>query len=346
MRRTALLTSLLLCCLASYAFATGDEFGIHRPVQPKGYGDAPQPAVLSGGDTFATATVIPALPYADGGNTCTFTNDYDPPCASETHTARDVVYSFSPTANVCVDISLCGSGFDTELVVYQNNVGTVVACQDDSPDCSLQSHLTGVALTAGNTYYIVVDGYAAACGNYTLNVTQCPPPPVCSPCPAVATLEGEPVCSNGYVDNYNGGCNSVPPVVTSLLCEPSVTVCGTYGTFDLNGSRDTDWYQVTVDLPTTINASVNGHGLTGSALAIIDTACPPNLLCGQFNPTAECATVTCSAAVAPGTYRIFVASFFDNTPCGSTYVLSLSGLTCQPVATHSTSWGTLKGLYR
>jgi len=140
-------------------------------VPPKGYGDPPQSATLVGGDTFATATPIPALPYVDTGNTCTFTNDYDPPCVGEIHSARDVVYSFAPNANVCVDISLCGSGYDTEVVVYQNNVGTPVACQDDSPTCGLQSRLSNVPLIAGNTYYIVVDGYAASTGSFLLTIT-------------------------------------------------------------------------------------------------------------------------------------------------------------------------------
>lgn len=344
MRRTALLTTLLLCCMASYAFAIDDPFATTHTPQSKGYGDPPQPATLVGGDTFATATVIPALPYADGGNTCAFANDYAPTCALTA--APDVVYRFSPTVNACINVSTCGSAYDTMIQIYQNNVATPIACNDDF--CGLQSTLSGVALAAGNTYYIVIDGYNTACGDYTMNVTACPPPPVCDPCPPLAVLEGEPVCANGYIDNYNGGCNSVPPVTTNLLCEPTVTVCGTYGTFINAGisNRDTDWYQVTVNAATVISASVKGQGLTGTALAILDTSCAPAVLCGQFTALGNCVQVNCNAAVGPGTYRIFVASFFDNTPCGSPYVLTLSGLACPPTELQTSSWGALKSLYR
>ena len=75
-----------------------------------------------------------------------------------------------------VRISLCGnSDFDTKLYVYENahTPGAPHACNDDS--CSTPSfpdpyvsQLLGVNLTAGNTYYIVVDGWDEQSGNYTL----------------------------------------------------------------------------------------------------------------------------------------------------------------------------------
>lgn len=342
MKRTVLLSALLLCCTTTYAFAGSADFSTKRTLPPKGYGESPGPVIQAGGDNFGTATVIPALPYADGGNTCSFANDFSPPCVPST--APDVFYAFRPIVDMCVDISLCNSSYDTEIVLYANNSSTVVACQDDS-DCGLQSHLANVALVAGNTYYIMIDGFGSACGDYVLEVTECPPPAVCDPCPPLAIQEGEPTCGPGYVDTFDAGCNSTPPTVRRLACDPNVTVCGTYGTFD-GTSRDTDWYEFTVTAPTVLNVTVQGHGLTGTALAIIDANCPPTILCGEFTPgNGECVPTTCSAAVGPGTYRVFTASFFDGTPCGSTYVLNISGMTC-PVPTATTSWGKVKGIYR
>jgi len=344
MKRTALISTLLLCCFAASAFAN-DNLGTTRPATPpKGFGESARPHIQAGGDNFGTATVIPALPYADGGNTCAFADDYSPPCVPSS--APDVIYVFRPTTDMCIDVSLCNSNYDTELVIYQNGPGTPIACQDDSPDCGLRSHLTNVSLLAGNTYYIMVDGYNLACGDYELVVTECPPPPKCEPCPAGAIAEGEPVCSDGYVDSFNAGCNVDPPVFRILPCEPEITVCGTYGAYNGGSTRDTDWYEVTVSDPTVLTASVTGHGVTGSALAIIDATCPPALLCGSFTQTAECVENSCSVAVGPGTYRIFVASFFDTTPCGSTYTLNIGGLTCPPVPARPTTWGAVKGIYR
>jgi hypothetical protein len=343
MNRTALFAALLSCCLISTAVAGDADLGTKRTPEPKGYGEAAQPSIQVGGDNFGNATVIPALPYVDGGNTCAFADDYVPPCVPQN--SPDVVYAFRPTKDMCVDISLCNSGYDTEIVVYANDPSTVVACQDDSPDCGLESHLTNVPLVAGTTYYILVDGYGGACGTYLLEMMECPPPPVCDPCPPGAIAENEPVCGPGYVDNFNGGCNSVPVVTSILTCEPEITVCGTYGTYDA-GTRDTDWYEFTINAPTTITASVTGQGLTGTAVAIIDANCPPVLFDGDFVTDAQCAVSSVSAAVGPGTYRVFVASFFDGTPCGATYVLNLSGLTCPPVPANTTSWGKVKNIYR
>jgi hypothetical protein len=347
MKLFALVTALLLCCSTSIAFAGDAYLGAQRPgAPPKDPGVSTVPNVIlgGGGDTIADPIVIPALPYGNSGTTCGFNNDYTSPCASSS--SPDVVYVFRPTSDVCVDIDLCNSSYDTQVFVYSNNTSTVIACQDDSPDCGLQSHLQNVPLAAGNVYYIVVEGYASNCGDYNLSITECPPPPVCEKCPPTSVPEGEVVCSDGYLDTYNAGCNSDPVTVKRLDCEPSITVCGTYGTFDGNFTRDTDWYEFTVTDPTTINVSVTGGGLTGSALAILDTSCPPNILCGSFVAGDQCEQFTCSAPVGPGTYRVFVASFFDGTPCGSQYVLNITDLTCPPVPANATSWGKVKNIYR
>ena len=346
MRKIALLVSLLLSVTSTIALALPPELESSRTLPPKGYGDVPQPQINLGGETFATATPIGALPYADGGNTCGFVNDYTLSCALSN--APDLVYRFTPATNTCVNVSLCGSGYDTMLLIHNGTTATDVACNDDSPACGLQSNLTNVALLAGNVYYIVVDGFNTACGAYQLNVSACPPPPVCPPCPPSAINEGEATCFDGYVDTYNAGCNSTPPTTLNLLCNPDVSICGTYGTFNANGSRDTDWYQFTLNAPTALTVSVSGHGLTGSALAVLDTACPPAVICGQFTASGtECSTTTCNVPViGPGTFRIFTASFFDNTACGSTYVLRIQGMTCPPTDVTTASWGKLKTLYR
>ena len=46
-----------------------------------------------------------------------------------------------------------------------------IACADDV--CGVQSSISDLTLLAGNTYYIVVDGFAQNCGNYQLEVTPC-----------------------------------------------------------------------------------------------------------------------------------------------------------------------------
>jgi hypothetical protein len=69
-----------------------------------------------------------------------------------------------------IDISLCGSNYDTVLYVYEGSCGTLKVCNDDA--CGTQSKLDSVSLIAGVSYYILVDGFNGACGDYTFTVTK------------------------------------------------------------------------------------------------------------------------------------------------------------------------------
>ena len=59
-----------------------------------------------------------------------------------------------------------------------------------------------------------------------------------------AMLEGEPPLVDEYVDNHNGGCNTVPPPFQQVN---NTDFCGVSGWYDFQGSdyRDTDWLWVT-----------------------------------------------------------------------------------------------------
>eukprot|EP00899_Mesostigma_viride_P005260 jgi/Mesvir1/14735/Mv05380-RA.2 len=87
-----------------------------------------------------------------------------------------MVFKFKAAAATRLNISLCGSTFDTSLYVTQPSGGPV--CSDDY--CGRQSQLT--LLVASNvTVYIIVDGYHDDQGNFSLSITSmataAPPPP-------------------------------------------------------------------------------------------------------------------------------------------------------------------------
>ena len=72
----------LVLLLASYAY--GDINGISSKDIKKppytGPVNIPHPhVILQGGETFETATEIPALPYSDNGTTVGYNDDYDFP---------------------------------------------------------------------------------------------------------------------------------------------------------------------------------------------------------------------------------------------------------------------------
>jgi hypothetical protein len=279
------------------------------------------------GETCATPAAIASVPFSGTGNTCDCTNDYDSACPYTGGTASDTVYSYTPSADQCVDITLCnGSAYDTKLYVYQNDcAASAIACNDDSCP-NYVSKLTGVNLVAGNTYYIVVDGYGTACGNYVLDITQCAG--ACNvTCAPGATPEGEADCAS-----VNGGCNSTPPVFSSIACGEDV--CGTASWDGTN--RDTDWYQIVVANPTEFTWTVEAE--FDVVIGLVLTSPPGNPDCATataldpFAVAGSCTPTSVTVCLQPGTYWWFVAPDFNGPTfaCGAEYKARLDCVGCAP----------------
>jgi len=299
-----------------------------------------------GGDTFGSAVVItPAsLPYTDGGNTCGFTNDYDAVCPYSGSTAPDVVYSFTPTADAALNVDLCASMYDTKTYIVQDGT-TVIACNDDA-GCGYsgwQSQIIGASCPAGHVYYIVVDGYGSACGDYTLTVSAAVPCVV--ECPADGQHEGEPPCQDNYYDAYNGGCNSTG--WTWFWNTPGTncgTVCGKSCTYLYNGSsyRDTDWYTTAA---------------IGGLVTVTSQAEFPQMLALMYVPNCNnlqyvyvlgnlcTATALSYSFPANAELWVFVApSVYSGIP-ESNYVYDVCGI-MGPTPTQETTWGQIKNAYK
>jgi hypothetical protein len=308
----------------------------------------------SGGETCALATVISSLPYQDIASTATAIDNYNYVCPYSAVGGKDVVYKYTPTVNQQVTIDMCGSYFDTKVYVYASVCsGTPIACNDDycsGPNYpySYLSYLATVNLTAGVTYYIVVDGYSSYdYGTYDLKVI--PYQPCVVTCPTGGVLEGEPVCGTNYVDTWNGGCNSTPSVFQTICPDPGTTsqvLCGQSGCYLYNGYsyRDTDWFTV-YGAGGTMTATVRTE--FPAYMFFLAPGCPTSILY-QVGPTSPCVDASLSVNLALGQqYTIWVGpSVFVGVPCGSDYTLTLSGIYCPPTATEETSWGKVKKLYR
>lgn len=308
-----------------------------------------------GGETIETATVIPGLPFTDAGNTCVFINDYDEICPYSGSTSPDCVYAFTPAADVLVDMFLCMSSYDTKIYVYENTYTPTLpyACNDDNSACGdfntylYQSWLADVMLYAGNTYYIVIDGYGGDCGDYILDVYQVEECVV--ECPPEALYEGEPDCYPDYVDVTNAGCNEVPEMYTMVDCSnTTIVICGTSGVYPFGGSnyRDTDWYMLTLDEPATVTIGVEAE--FGALLGFVDiTLGCANAAFYSYITTPKCTYATVSYALPAGQTPVFVSTEAWDTSyvCGSDYYLTIDGYQCtSPV--EETTWGSIKSLYR
>lgn len=89
-----------------------------------------------------------------------------------TNVGNDIWFQYTPAVNADVTASLCDSGYDTKMAVYEGScpvVASAIACNDDF--CSLQSEVTFSA-TGGTPYLIRVGGYNGATGSGTLTLSQ------------------------------------------------------------------------------------------------------------------------------------------------------------------------------
>ena len=98
-------------------------------------------------------------------------------CAT-TGNSPEVVFTWTPSTSGTAQLSTCGAGvtsYDTVMYVRSGVCGAEFACNDDTPGCGTASNTyhgsrISLAVTAGQTYTIVVDGYNGRNGSFQLLV--------------------------------------------------------------------------------------------------------------------------------------------------------------------------------
>lgn len=132
--------------------------------------------VLGSNDNCSFATTI-NCPQTITGTTVGATPDAVAACNFVTlSTAPGLWYTFvgTGTANT---LSLCGSGFDTEIGVFTGTCGALVCVTANDDFCGVQSQVTLPTTTLGTTYYVLVTGFGLASGAFTLARTCVNPIP-------------------------------------------------------------------------------------------------------------------------------------------------------------------------
>ncbi|HSG99887.1 MAG TPA: hypothetical protein VLB27_07560, partial [candidate division Zixibacteria bacterium] len=195
--------------------------------------------------------------------------------------------------------------------------GAPYDCNDDACGSDgFKSRLECMPVTGGNTYFIVIAGYAGATGDYTLNVTESDPI-ACAPCiwPGCApgaTPEGEACGANP--DVTNGGCNSSPEVYSTLGY--GETACGESWA---DVMRDTDWWRTDLTDADSLTWFVTASFDFAVVLLDITSYVPgegcasPNIVQLASGEFTDCDTVMVAASLNPGSYVVFIAPVFGST---------------------------------
>lgn len=172
--------------ISGLAISTDYEFYIQEDC---GGGDL---SPVAGPFAFTTLAAPPAvnafcadaLPIACGGsvtgNTELGSVTITPTCGAANVTTNGLWYTFIGTGED-VTVSTCaGTDFDSKISVFTGtcNSLTCVAGSDDAPDCPGNTSSATFHTTLGTSYLVMVHGYNAAQGDFTLTMTCVAP---CTP---------------------------------------------------------------------------------------------------------------------------------------------------------------------
>ncbi|MBN2830587.1 MAG: hypothetical protein JXR56_09745, partial [Candidatus Cloacimonetes bacterium] len=201
-----------------------------------------------GGDTFAQAEQIEVLPYNDSGDTTTLTN-------TVANASNDAFYLINAVMDLTnVEISMMNSSFDTYLWIYNADMTTVLASNDDYGGTA-QSWVGGLTLAANTDYYIVCEGFSSSNGNYVLDVSADQVGSIISTTAPGVISNVMPV--NGAVnqtltttiswtfgantENYDLYFDTVSPPVTMVVDNAVAGATGAYDPGPLNNSTTYFW---------------------------------------------------------------------------------------------------------
>ena len=127
-----------------------------------GFDESP---LIQPGESCDNALPLTTLDECVVNSTACFYDNHNEACPFEVTGGADVVYRYTPPMTLQGSMEMCASGFDTKLSIYEDlcgpyGAGTALYCNDDAcgPN-GWRSSLQDVTLVAGQTYFIIVDGY-------------------------------------------------------------------------------------------------------------------------------------------------------------------------------------------
>jgi hypothetical protein len=256
----------------------------------------------------------------------------------------------------------CDGDYDCDGDVDFDDIDYVIGVLQGGWPCSFEN---ADCDDDGEIDFSDINCFVAALG------TICPPPgenewlgpdvhcdpndPNGNPCCQISTgapIEGEPPCGDGYVDTFNGGCDSMPPVFSGITLE--VPVYGKSGTFITGGyaHRDTDWYYFPTLALGYLSATIEAE-FDVDLLIYRAGNCDPNnpthwIAAFAAGPECTLVTATTPTCMPAGDYWVVVRpSSWTGVPCGADYALTVANpapcvpceITCIPTQTEAEGCG-------
>jgi hypothetical protein len=258
--------------------------------------------------TLGTGVVsVPSLPYSSGAvTTCggvdNITSTNAPVCGSTNYyTGEDNVYEFTPTTSGQVTFNLTSSGSYTGMMLYQgcpNNCFTTPGTCVANEQSSSGSKAFCANVTAGQTYYLIIDSWASpSCNAYSLTIsapTGALAGNVCGTAPSItlpytATGQTTACYGNDYTNASSGSCGTLYESGEDRVYAYTATGPECLGITLSNASTTSIGFQVYNGCPGTVGTTCIGSAggsnpLSGSVTLpgagtyyiVIDTWATPN----------------------------------------------------------------------
>jgi hypothetical protein len=264
-------------------------------------------------DNFATPIAVSCGNVYTGDTSAPATLDEDnaPDGFGADLDAPNLWYSFTGTGSAqSVTLDLCGSSYDTSVLVYTGTSGnlTLIAANDDDNTCVSNTVNSKVTFTSDGvtTYYITVEGYNPTnVGAFTMNVTCAAVNP-----PAVNNQD----CGTALNVNVNGSDTNSD--------NSFGTVNATQTACDLFGAIQDVWFSFVAPASGSVTALLTPGTMTSLNYAIYSGACGALVAVGTCNANLTAADSESYPNLVPGdTYFVQV---WSNGSEQGTFTLRLS----------------------
>lgn len=229
----------------------------------------------------------PGVAYFQDTSDATTSGDPAPSC--QNNVAKGVWFTFTPPTSGVVTISTCGSSYDTVVQAFTGACSALTpvarGCNDDGYQCAGLSSYVEFNGTAGTTYRILVEGFAAYYGTLAIVAD------VRAPFNLNVTSSGSTPTLLLYPSDLSGNGDGIPPFTRSYASNTLVTLTAPS---EDGGSPFLKWQLDGVDFSSSVNASLTlnaNHTLT----AIF---APPNDQCANAIPLTDGAAYTQSTTTA------------------------------------------------